>query len=635
MKKNVLLITASTDPLWAALEKAGVAKGLEVVRVSALREALFRLENEIFSVAVLEDDANGVRQRELAEGLRLRPFGQVTPFVVLGSAEETGEKALITSVLDQYFPVSTEADVLADFLLETQSLREQSPKCGHLGPVAFPEVLYQAARLKMDGALTVEQGDTRCVVYLENGRIVFSSINREENRFGDFLISRKIITEDQLLAAVEIMQKRKKRLGKILVEEGYLKPQVLQTLLQSQIRHIIFTVFDWPGGDFHLLFTERCEPDDAIANVDIASLILEGVHVKFDEPRLNAEFDPFDARISLAVPLDEIERRHNLGKNEVDFLKLIGKGRPIQELLTLNSYSRLESLKLLYSFRVLGLLVCERGAHAPGGTLPRGSEKARALGQLMRRKTEAQVVEAKKQQPEERTGKVDFQPRAKKPKPGGLGYLVGGLAMGLSLIVLLIVFSVLDTHPNREALIEERGGTFVPDLAVERSAVRILKPERPAVPQNSALPDAPKENSLGSAPAVSPTSHRDEPRFKTLVQLGASRRKEGKPADALVAYQRALGIDPENASVNFEVADLLSQLDRPEDALVALDRVKKADPSDPRPYLASGKIHLVQNRTEQAKEAFRAYLAMVPATAETQPRIDEVKRILKNLETHR
>ncbi len=614
MKKNVLVIAPAPDTRWSAFEKAMVDKGLQVLRVSSLQEALYRLENELFTVVVLQDDSSGTRQREMAEGLKTRPFGQITPFVVVGPEEQPAEKILIASVLDQYFPFSTDPGVLADFLLEMHELRNEKDKRGKLGPVTFPQVLYRATYLRISGAVAVERADERCVIYLENGRVVFASSNRDETRFGEFLVSRGVITRDQQRHAVEIMQSEGKRIGKVLVEQGFLKPQVLQTLLQSQIKHIIFSVFNWTGCEFYVLFDERCDPSDAILHVDTTSLILEGIRLTFTESELNAEFEPFDAKASLAVPIEEIQRRLHLGKNEIDFLKLVGAGRPMQELLNLNSYSRLDSLKLLYGFLVLGLLALEKEVRAPRPEVSHPEEKPR---------------DAEKPQ---NLPKPSMPKRAVK-KPGGRrsAYLVGTISIVFSLAVLFFVFSMIDMKSVRERWLGGSGRSFIPDSPPEGTSVHILRPKAPPAVPSPAPSIPPKETE--PVPA-SPGVH-EMVRFKRLLEVAASQRKEGRLNDALATNQRALEINPKDVFTNLEVADLLLELDRSQEALDVLERVKKLDPSDPRPYLAAGTIHLMRNQSEPAKVAFRAYLSMIRVTPETRSRVSEVKRILKSLETQR
>jgi hypothetical protein len=200
------------------------------------------------------------------------------------------------------------------------------------------------------------------------------------------------------------------------------------------------------------------------------------------------------------------------------------------------------------------------------------------------------------------------------------------------------VLTMFDSRSSREGQTRERSeGAFVADPSAGKPSVRVLKnenrwstPLEPTVEPKQQVVAAPQ-----SAPSEVVPTPAENDRFRKLTALAESRRKEGRLHDSLALYQRALEVEAGDIPVMLEVADLLFELDRSQEALDVLGRVKKLDPSDARPYLSSGTIFLMRNQPEQAKDAYRIYLAMAQVTPETRPRITEVKRILQNLETRK
>ena len=80
-----------------------------------------------------------------------------------------------------------------------------------------------------------------------------------------------------------------------------------------------------------------------------------------------------------------------------------------------------------------------------------------------------------------------------------------------------------------------------------------------------------------------------------------------------------------------EMADLYFELDDMRRAIEYYEKVKRSDPANARPYLALGTIFLLQDNQEEARRSYEAYLAVVEPNEKTQPRINEVRRILRTM----
>jgi hypothetical protein len=594
-----------------------VTQGFQILRVVTLKEAAYRLENEMFAALICQDDADGSRQREFGRVLAARPFGAITPLVVLGPGPQPSERALLTSVLDQYFPMDTDPEVIAEFVSETYSLRERKVKKGALHSI--PHLLCHAARMRLSGGVVMERGDEKCVVYFENGFIVFASSNRNEHRFGQFLISRKVITPGQLDEALKILKGSKKRLGRILVDCGFLKPQLLHTLLQGQIKHIVLNVFDWTEGEFYVLAEEILDPESAIARAAVGPLILEGVRYKFGEAVLSKEFEPFDSMVSLALPLDQLQKRMHLGKNELDFLNLIGSGRPIGDLLSLNSYSRRESLGLLFAFRVLGFLAFQPGVVPPARAFPTKAERTQVMDELFAKKEKG---------PPGRAGR----PRPEAPmSPMRRTFFAGASLTAVAIAGFLTVFTFFDTQTSRRAESEE-------DLIarVVPTAPPTVPPTAPPTIPPAAAPVMASPSPVAEVPTALPTPPEVKvasraPTLPELLAKAQRQKAQGLLREALRTYQRAYGMDPHHVTALLGLADIHFELDETGPAVRFYEEVKRIQPSNPRPYLALGTIHLMQNENEKARIAYEAYLAVVEANDENKARIAEVRQILSRI----
>jgi Domain of unknown function (DUF4388) len=122
---------------------------------------------------------------------------------------------------------------------------------GTLIPSGFPQILARLCRDRVTGVLRLSQEELTKSVFLNGGRIVFASSQDPADRLGDLLIARGLITPAQCAEAARQLRPGK-RLGTILVELGFLPAADLPRWVLEQVREILFSLFPWDEGTFHL-----------------------------------------------------------------------------------------------------------------------------------------------------------------------------------------------------------------------------------------------------------------------------------------------------------------------------------------------------------------------------------------------
>lgn len=613
MKKNVLVLASRNAAEIIRVEKALLSLGFDTLRVMSVQDALYRAKTEIFSSIVCVDAKDGSVQRELVAGLVKQPLGIVTPVVMLGEAVEPAERSGLTSILDQYFPLSTDPLVIAEFCGETHELRTEKAKRGVLGAISVPQVLAQASQVRLSGAIVMEKGSEKCIVYMEEGLVVFASSNRDENRFGEFLVRQGMISKEAFVRATTLLKESGKRLGHILVEEGVIKPQVLQTLIQSQVKHIVYTVFDWLEGEFFILLDEKSSQTEAVARFEVPTLLLEGIRFRFTEETLEKYFQPLTQMISLAIPLKDVGKHIHLGKNENDLLRIISEKRSVDELLNLNSFSRAESLKLLYAFKVLGLLIFEAPVPEKASLKafsPKRVERTEAVNELF----------------EKKVAPSPSRPAAKsfKGEPGSMMKVSWWVRTGLAMVAASIPFWII---------------TFVDFSTGEKE----LPPLPTAVPIPTVQPTAVPTEFLPSPTPINvavqqkkvPRVDSLEARFRRLMNLAASQKGSGDLRGALATYRRASKLRPRNLKARLEIGNLLFDLGQLKEAKRSFWSVVRIDPTNAEPYLALGTLYVMEGDKGRAVGTLRKYLALVKRTPKTHYRIAEAQKVLQRLESNR
>lgn len=119
-------------------------------------------------------------------------------------------------------------------------------------------------------------GDVRKSIYIKDGAAIFASSNQEDDRLGNMLVRKSIITQEENDSAIKMSKKLGKRHGALLIGLGYIKPKELFMEVKLQVKEMILSLFAWDDGEF--IFKEVLPPDEIIAlDLGIEALIKEGV----------------------------------------------------------------------------------------------------------------------------------------------------------------------------------------------------------------------------------------------------------------------------------------------------------------------------------------------------------------------
>jgi len=102
---------------------------------------------------------------------------------------------------------------------------------------------------------------------------------------------------------------------------------------------------------------------------------------------------------------------------------------------------------------------------------------------------------------------------------------------------------------------------------------------------------------------------------KASFDTGLALAQEGKYAEAVVEYQRALEKDPEQAYIQANLADALAKLERNEEALAAYNKAIALKPDDAAMYTNVGVLLGKMGRTAESQEMFKKAASINPAAA--------------------
>ena len=202
---------------------------------------------------------------------------------------------------------------------------------GRLKTMDLPEVLQWCVIGRKTGSLAFVRDKTKINIYMQDGKIISSRSNDPTKQLGQFLLFQGKISESQLKRAFEIHLQTRLMLGKILVQENMVHKEDVERALVTRTGEVIYDLFLWEDGYFHFS-AAAFNPDELILiNIDINSLLFEGIRRKDEWGRIRAVFPNNDVVLSLRSGADL--KSLNLTPMQKKLLYLLTLQKPISEII--------------------------------------------------------------------------------------------------------------------------------------------------------------------------------------------------------------------------------------------------------------------------------------------------------------
>lgn len=275
---------------------------------------------------------------------QLRLF-DYTPFGVrikAGSIFSPGEP--VELIIDNYHLNGRIVWVSPDYT----GISIDGPVAGDLGIYRLWDLLIGLRRAQKTGILEITSGEIKKSIYIRSGEPVFARSNIEDERLGEFLLKKGLITLDAYHHSVELMKKTGKRQGAVLVEAGYLKAEDLPKVVMAQIEEIIKNTFKLLKGTFE--FKEGPLPTNEIITLrlSLANLIFRGIKGINSFQFIRSELDNLDARPVPSRDPYHLFQEISLDDNERRILFLVDGKNRINDIIKKSGLNHFETLKILY-----------------------------------------------------------------------------------------------------------------------------------------------------------------------------------------------------------------------------------------------------------------------------------------------
>jgi hypothetical protein len=244
---------------------------------------------------------------------------------------------------------------------------------GRIQDSSVPDLLLSVAANRDTGILTLRNGSVIKSLYLHMGHVIYARSSDPDERMGESLLQRGKITVRQYLEAGQEMQPAR-RLGTVLVEMGALEPLDLLPVMQLHVKEILLDVLTWAHGEYELIPGEIGFEDVVILSFPMENLILEGIRRTRAWSLVSRGIGDIN---SVPVPTGNTEVLLKLGltDDEQHVLTHVNGRASVEQICQVSYLSNLETCRILWALKVLGVI-----GHGPGGAAPAGEGRKSTPG---------------------------------------------------------------------------------------------------------------------------------------------------------------------------------------------------------------------------------------------------------------
>ena len=148
---------------------------------------------------------------------------------------------------------------------------------GDLAEGVIPALLQELYVGRRSGTIQFARGSERQSVRLRHGHIVNAQSNVPEDRLGEMLVRRGLLSPADLTRATEVVVKEHKRLGQVLLELGLMDQSGLEDAIPLHVHEMLSRLFTWGEGTYEFVEETDETGEELTLKLSTAELILEAV----------------------------------------------------------------------------------------------------------------------------------------------------------------------------------------------------------------------------------------------------------------------------------------------------------------------------------------------------------------------
>jgi len=247
--------------------------------------------------------------------------------------------------------------------VSVRSMQARFEYQGTLKDTRLPDILATIYHYRVPGVLTFKKDTAEKRVFINEGEVIFAASNVAQERLGLFFLRAGKITPQQYAETGRLIVETGKRHGTILVEQQLITPEELEIAVKAQVKHIVFSLFNWRRGEVTFLVGRFREDEVIKTSLRTADLIMDGVKQTYRKACVLETLGSGDVVLSLAKDFGNALRPLSLSKEEMALLRLVDGERPVKLICDRSQLRQIDTCKFFCGLLLLKV-VHKRGTAA-------------------------------------------------------------------------------------------------------------------------------------------------------------------------------------------------------------------------------------------------------------------------------
>ncbi len=224
-----------------------------------------------------------------------------------------------------------------------------------LQEVSLPALLRPLVRQKRTGVLRMTRGAITKTVYLSEGRLIFATSADPDDRLGERLLVKGLITYRNYEDSVRALRAGKRQ-GTILVENGAIRSKDLIAGVTEQVQEIIYSLFGWEEGECEFVEGNLPSREVIVLRMSTGDLILEGIRRIHSWSRIRTGVGPLDQKYTLNGEATSLVGGLSLPKLEMNLVATLDGPAILEEICASTRQSDFLVCRAVWGLWAAGIL---------------------------------------------------------------------------------------------------------------------------------------------------------------------------------------------------------------------------------------------------------------------------------------
>jgi len=226
---------------------------------------------------------------------------------------------------------------------------------GSLSETTVPDLFRSIVRSGETAIVSLDSGGRNDTIYFHEGRIVFASSTDPDMGLAETLLRMGELNVQQYNNAMERLLIAR-RVGGLLVELGYLKPDDLQRAAEQQANAIVLDAMSYRTGTYTIDFTSEFPEGIIVLPLSTERLILDGVrHIEYWSLIMRG-VGSLDRMLEQAPGADTRTFQLELNDDENHVLSLLSDPQTVEELCARAYLTHFQTFRTIWGLLSVNLV---------------------------------------------------------------------------------------------------------------------------------------------------------------------------------------------------------------------------------------------------------------------------------------